>query len=191
MNILGNLFGKVPMDRRQQKTRAAIYEAMTKLLMHKRFEELTVQDIIDEANIGRSTFYSHFETKESLLDQMCNEMFAHVFSHDLTPEKSHDFSNTSDIETRLTHVLWHIKDHGNNIKAIMGGETEEVFTRYFKDYLRNACAQSIQDIDADVPEEFKEQFVIGSFVETVKWWIGDGMTMSPEETVRNYLKMMR
>ena len=111
------------MDRRQQKTRAAIYEAMTKLLMHKRFEELTVQDIIDEANIGRSTFYSHFETKESLLDQMCNEMFAHVFSHDLTPEKSHDFSNTSDIETRLTHVLWHIKDHGNNIKAIMGGET--------------------------------------------------------------------
>lgn len=42
----------------------------------------------------------------------------------------------------------------------------------------------------DVPEDFREQFVIGSFVQTVKWWIGTGMKMTPEETVKNYLKMI-
>ena len=75
------------MDRRQQKTKIAIHQAMTTLLKKKKFEALTVQDIIDEANIGRSTFYSHFETKEELLEEICREMFAHVFSKALLSGK--------------------------------------------------------------------------------------------------------
>ena len=75
------------MDRRQQKTKNAIHQAMTTLLKKKKFEALTVQDIIDEANIGRSTFYSHFETKEELLEEICWEMFAHVFSKALLSGK--------------------------------------------------------------------------------------------------------
>ena len=52
------------MDRRQQKTRKNILIAFRNLLNRKNFCNITVQEIIDEANVGRSTFYSHFETKE-------------------------------------------------------------------------------------------------------------------------------
>jgi Transcriptional regulator len=179
------------MDRRQQKTRIAIYEALTKLLKKKKFEELTVQDIIDEANIGRSTFYSHFETKDQLLEEMCREMFEHVFSHDLTPESGHDFSGGhKGIADRLTHVLYHIKEHKENISAILGGESEQTFVRYFREFLEDAFDDVLTHMNSGVPDDFRRQFIIGSFVETVKWWIGTGLELAPEEVVMNYIAML-
>ena len=93
------------MDRRQRKTRQAIYDAFAGLLEKKSYSGITVQDIIDKADIGRSTFYSHFETKDELLRSLCSEIFEHVFSENLTGEATHDFSSgKKDIRGEITHI---------------------------------------------------------------------------------------
>ena len=53
-------------DRRSQRTRQALHQALFALMRTKRYDAITVQDIIDQANVGRSTFYAHFVDKEDL-----------------------------------------------------------------------------------------------------------------------------
>ena len=67
------------MDRRQRKTREAIFSSFINLLSKKTYEHITVGEIIDNADIGRATFYSHFETKDFLLKELCDELFCHIF----------------------------------------------------------------------------------------------------------------
>lgn len=124
------------MDRRQKKTREAIFRAFTELLKHEAYAKISVQEIIDLADIGRTTFYAHFETKDDLLRSLCSEIFEHVFSEDLGKEKNHDFSESHDTKAKITHILYHLQDHMDYLPGILSGESGEIFMSYFKIYLK-------------------------------------------------------
>ena len=68
------------MDKRTEKTLDAIYDAFTILINTKDYDDITIQDILDKSNIGRSTFYTHFKTKNDLLLKISQDIFEHVFS---------------------------------------------------------------------------------------------------------------
>jgi AcrR family transcriptional regulator len=178
------------MDRRQQRTRDAIFKAFRSLLEKKRYTHISVQDIVDEANIGRSTFYAHFETKDELLKAMCTEIFNHVFSEELNSEETHDFSkDNKSIAPRLTHILYHLKDSEKNIAAILSCESGELFMKFFKEYLSELFSQYLPETKANIPVDFVLNHLTGSFTEAVKWWIANRMKNTPEEIVRYYTEV--
>jgi AcrR family transcriptional regulator len=178
------------MDRRQQRTRDAIFKALSTLLEKKRYNNITVQEIIDEANIGRSTFYAHFNTKDELLKTMCTNIFSHVFSKELITEKTHDFSDENNgLETKLTHILHHLKDSEKNIVGILSCESGDLFMGYFKGYLTEMFSNYLYEIKVNAPADFVLNHLVGSFAETVKWWINNKMKYTPEETSRYYIEV--
>ena len=178
------------MDRRQQKTRDAIFKAFSTILETKRYSNITVQEIIDEANIGRSTFYAHFETKDELLKAMCTDIFSHVFSDELMSEKTHDFSGGSnDLESKLTHILHHLKDSEKNIVGILSCESGELFMGYFKGYLTEMFSKYLNEVKTNAPADFVLNHLVGGFSETVKWWIDNKMRYTPEETAKYYIEV--
>ena len=61
-------------DRRSQRTRRLLHQAIMSLMQEKRYDTITVQDIIDRADVGRSTFYAHFQDKEDLLNSNLEEI---------------------------------------------------------------------------------------------------------------------
>ncbi len=175
------------MDRRQKKTRQAVYNAFTQLLEKKSYSNITVQEIIDEANIGRSTFYAHFETKDELLHALCTEIFEHVFSETLEKEQTHDFSQSSGtLDSEITHILYHLRDNQRYIRGILSSESGELFMRFFKEYLERLFEGALSEKTSEIPREYLLNHMVCDFAETVRWWMRND-SYSPEEISRFFL----
>lgn len=168
------------MDRRQRKTREAVFNAFINLLKSEPYSKITVQEIIDLADIGRTTFYSHFETKDDLLNSLCTEIFDHVFSDDLKKEKTHDFSNHHDTRTMVTHVLYHLQEHMDYLPGLVSGESGEVFMHYFKQHLRDLFSVVVPETAYQAPYDYVLNHMVCDFAETVRWWTTN-TRYTPEE----------
>ena len=183
------------MDRRQQKTRAAIFHAFEGLLAQENYNKITVQDIIDAANVGRTTFYAHFETKDALLCELCTNLFDHVFSTQPGIETTHDFSlSEGDLRTIVSHILYHLQDNGKQLAKLMTGESSDIFLMYFKEYLHKRIFQyllnQMEQKNPHVPENFLQNHITGSFVNMVQWWIRGGLKEKPEDLAEYFLAVI-
>ena len=183
------------MDRRQQKTRAAIFTAFSTLLAEKSYSKITVQEIIDTANVGRTTFYAHFETKDDLLKALCEELFGHIISSALDCTHTHGlYSDRSAPESVFCHLLQHLQEDKNNILALLSSESSEIFLRYFRDSLNELIQNQFisQNLkrNQDLPEEFIIDHISGSFVEMVLWWTKGKRKETPGELDRYFRTVM-
>lgn len=179
------------MDRRQKKTRAAIFTAFSTLLAEKSYSKITVQEIIDAANVGRTTFYAHFETKDDLLKALCEELFGHIISSALDRTHTHGlYSDRNAPESVFCHLLQHLREDENNILELLSSESSDLFLRFFKNSLNELIQNQFVDQNRknnrDIPQDFLVNHISGSFVEMVLWWIKGGMRQTPEELDRYF-----
>ena len=64
------------LDRRSQRTRKAVFDAFTRLIFARRYSVIRTSDLIEEAGVGRSTFYEHFRNKDDVLVWAIDPIFA-------------------------------------------------------------------------------------------------------------------
>lgn len=174
------------MDRRQRKTREAIFTAFTKLLSAKDFSHITVGEIIEKADIGRATFYAHFETKDFLLKEYCEELFCHIFDTETAGANGHKhIFDCGSSEPVFLHLLQHIKNNDNNILVLLRSGNNELFLRYFRNDLEKLIESHLSLFESQkslkLPRDFWKNHIASTFVETVRWWVDKGMKESPEE----------
>lgn len=174
------------MDRRQQKTQKSIFVAFRSLLEQKRYDKITVQEIIDRANVGRSTFYAHFETKDALLEAMCSEIFHHVFEYDPCPWSGKDY----DFEGKLAHTLWHINDIRHDLSGILSSDSGDVFMNYFKKHISDLFAIHPDFFHKEVPNDFLSNHLSSTVTEAVKWWVTTDFKTTPEELAGYIIKVL-
>jgi AcrR family transcriptional regulator len=178
------------MDRRQRKSREAIFNAFSELLLEKSFSSITVKEIIDRADVGRTTFYAHFPTKEALLEEMCADIFDHVFGEQEHGEATHDFSGRpADLRSQLTHLLCHLRDRRSDMTGLIAGKSGDLFMGYLCDCLRSEISCVGELFPAGVPREYAETFYVSSFAELVRLWVRGGMAEDPATVAGYYLAM--
>ncbi|MEE1227589.1 MAG: TetR/AcrR family transcriptional regulator [Lachnospiraceae bacterium] len=179
------------MDRRQQKTREAIFNALTRLLSEKKFSQITIQELIDEANIGRSTFYSHFETKDELIEALCSHVFDQLLAIARKDVKKYGIKNSMEtLNVMFVSILKQISKPRRSIIHILSTENRYLFIGYFKEGVRDMIEEITSkngDIRASrLPDDYIVDCLAINFVETMQWWFASGQNESIQELSQYY-----
>ena len=180
------------MDRRQKKTREAIFTAFTALLAERNYNQISVQDIIDAADIGRTTFYAHFETKDYLLKDLCEELFGHIIDTAMgLPNGHYHYCCGYTTDSVFLHLLRHLQENDRNILELLSSQNNEIFLQYFKSNLKKLILTQYADQGKlkhkQLPEDFLVNHISAAFVETVSWWLSHHMQESPQVITEYFL----
>lgn len=180
------------MDRRQRKTRQAIFGAFVELLYKKDYAAITVGEITELADVGRATFYSHFETKDFLLSELCRELFCHLFDSENGNKKEHIHIFSCDSPDPIfLHLFGHIRQNDNNILKLLSCRNNELFLQYFKKQLKILIESQLHLFESrrnkKLPENFWISHIVSVFIGTLEWWMDNGAVESAQTITEYFL----
>jgi AcrR family transcriptional regulator len=180
-------------DRRIQRTQQVLRTALFSLIQEKGFEALSVQDIIDRANVGRATFYAHFENKEDLLASGIEGLRASLKAH-----QRQAGSPTTAADERLfafSHELFvHANEHRALFQAMVGKRSGAVIQQLLHKMLVDLMRDEVKMLAAQpaveaMPREAMAQFIAGGLFGLLMWW-GTGKLRMPVEEVNTLFRRL-
>ena len=169
-------------DRRIMRTRQQLSQALFQLVFEKPYNRISVQDILDRANIGRSTFYAHFHDKDGLL-------------LDGVPDKILDFDETSDqLVPSLVPIFTHAQEYFDLFRALMGSEGialafKAAQKQMLRDWLAHINRLQAKGIASGLPPVVMAHYLTGAFGAVFQWWLDEKMPYSPEKMDRMFRQL--
>jgi AcrR family transcriptional regulator len=182
-------------DRRIERTQQLIRGALLSLIREKGFEGLTVQEIIDRANVGRATFYAHFDSKDDLLISGFDDLHA-----SLKALQRDAFTRGRTIEDRVfgfSHeVFAHTHEYRDIFRVMVGKRSGAAVQRMLhklvvdlvREDVKEAIGASRREQNA-VPPEALVQFLVGALFGLMMWWLSGKTRLSVEEINRLFRKL--
>lgn len=173
-------------DRRIERTQQLIRTALRSLIQERGFEALTVQEIIDRANVGRATFYAHFDSKDDLLASGFEDLRA-----SLKARQREGQAHGRTVEDRVFAFSGEVFAHANEYRdvyaAMVGKRSGAAVQRLLHKLLLDLVREDVRVTmprgeGGGVPTEALVQFIAGALFGLLMWWI-DGKMRLPVDDV--------
>ena len=167
-------------DRRVRRTREALGHALIALMQEKPFETITVQDVLDRAGVGRSTFYVHYRDKEDLFITEVDEFFAAISTH-LSLRK-----DTSDRVAPVREFFAHMAEMHRFRAALVASGMFHDHLELARGHFARGIAQRLAELPRGrgIPAEQLTAIShahAGALLSLSQWWIDHGMRESPAQ----------
>ena len=170
------------LDRRVVRTRKQLAAAMLSLLVTKDYDEVTVQDITEEADLNRATFYLHYGSKEELLvaalEARFDELVTRINREWSVEDNWHD---PADFQV----VFEHAAEYAPLYKVLLGDKGRAHVINRIIDYITEVqcaiCQEQFPNLpDMSIPLELINRHVAGSMYALLSWWLKNDMPHSAE-----------
>ncbi|MCP4539521.1 MAG: TetR/AcrR family transcriptional regulator [Chloroflexi bacterium] len=169
------------LDRRIVRTRKLLQDALLKLILKQGYDSIRVQDITEEANLGRATFYVHYKDKKDLLlatIERTRQELSELVKDDPEPgplpgfrvQFEHAAENRTFYQAILNHVQGRQQMRSVLIKSLQAHLEKIVLT-------------------SPIPIEAVANFVIGAALQLLDWWLDNDMPYSIAEMESMFLSL--
>ena len=167
-------------DRRIQKTRRALQDALLTLIVERRYDKITVQDILDRANVGRSTFYAHYRDKDDLLLGDFAGAMQHMFAEVRDDATGEVGAGAFSILPFLKHAQAHLHLYRallgtEGIEIVKQGLQEALYAKFQQDIAHHFPAVSL-DVTA---QEMTLHYLTGAALACITWWLDADVPCPP------------
>jgi AcrR family transcriptional regulator len=168
-------------DRRVRRTRKALRDALVTLMTEKGYESVTVQDIIDRADVGRSTFYTHFTDKDDLL----RDNLAGLRSLLQRPVPTVVAGRRRPLLRFSLPLFRHVYAEQNMARALFGRPDGAPVVQQVEQLLIEVVGAELSMLSAGgpqgrVPQDAVVRFVVGAYLSLASWWLAGDEVLSPE-----------
>jgi AcrR family transcriptional regulator len=168
-------------DRRSQRTRQLLSAALIDLMLQKRYDAITVQDIIDRANIGRSTFYAHYLDKDDLLVSDFTRVLDVLRDQMRKQEQANGRTSPS-----ITLFFEHVQTHHQLYKALVRGGGIDLLYKKGHERLRQNIEQHLEELlpassTPSVPLPLVADYLAGTILNMLKWWLDRDLPYTAEQ----------
>lgn len=172
------------MDRRVRRTRRLLKNAMMELIQEVGWERVTVEALAERADVGRSTFYAHYPSKEDLLFDGFEGWVDSVGVEDAAPSPYTEGSSGAAFPFSI-HLLHHIQQQRRFFLATMVRSRNPRIRRRVVAMLVARVQADLQRMGRDATEA-SAHAIAGAFLEVVTWWLTDGRGTPIEEVDRAF-----
>lgn len=167
-------------DRRVRRTRDALGDALIALMQEKPFETIVVQEVLDRAEVGRSTFYAHYRDKDDLFLSDMEDFFEMMST--LLLRHREDSSRIAPVREFFAHVAEMRHLH----TVIIAADKQRDFLEMGQGYFARAIERRFGELSASCSIDPARRTAVaqsfaGALMSLMSWWINNSASASPEE----------
>lgn len=182
-------------DRRVRRTRRALREAMLDLMEEKGYDQVTVEELTDRADIGRTTFYLHYSAKQDLLleqfGELLDQLVVQLSQIPLSAwGQEGDLKSVDDHPNRpICMIFQHAADNKDLYQIVLRGEgvdqaserLQVIMTNAVNTFLSHKLGQEDEQIALKIPIDLFGNYFAGAMLGVIKWWLEADMPYSSEQ----------
>jgi AcrR family transcriptional regulator len=178
-------------DRRVQRTHKRLQEALIELINEQEYDTITVQEIVDRANVGRTTFYEHFGSKDDLF-MTCHEAIVSKFHHLHSLPQS---LLSSEAPAGIISAYRHLLESRTMLYPIFQSHDGAIILRR----IRDGSAQEIEaalhaiftEAESAIPFDLLANYLAGAQIALVQWWLEKRQPHPPETLAQAFHRLQR
>jgi AcrR family transcriptional regulator len=164
------------------------------LIGERGYDAITIQDIADRANVGRTTFYLHYNSKDELF-MSCHEAIVSQFHigllHPLSPEEL----SSTEIPAEVTSAYKHLEEGRSLLYPVFQGKDSQLILRQIRDRSAREIEANLRtiftDAESSIPLDMLANYLAGAQLALMQWWLEKRRPHPSDDLTKTLYQMQR